>query len=175
MVGINRSEDLDECVQLFTNKLNIILNVMVPLKRIQVRSNYAPWISDNAKSLIRDRNEAFRIFSTTNSVHDWNYYKFIRNRVTNILRKEKNDWQKAKLNDSLHSPSMWKYVRNLIGCTPSNPPQKIIYQGTLYQKPTELCQVMNKFFFEKIESLLQKIPESKKDPLENVKKMLQRH
>ena len=129
---------------------------MAPLKRIQVRSNYAPWISESAKNLIRNREEAFRIFSTTNRIEDWNYYKWFRSKVTNLVRKEKLHWQSAKINGSPQSPSMWKFVRSMMGSKESSPPQKIVYQGTLYQKPSQLCQIMNKYFVEKIENLLQK-------------------
>ena len=50
------SDNLEESVQLFSNKINDVLNVMAPLKRIQIRANYAPWISATTKHLIEEKN-----------------------------------------------------------------------------------------------------------------------
>ena len=57
---IYTSEDLDSCFQLFTNKINNILNVMAPIKKIQSRTKYASYISENTKKMMISRNLIFR-------------------------------------------------------------------------------------------------------------------
>ena len=49
-------EDADQAAQLLTDKLTAILDTMAPIKTIQVRSKYAPWLSNSTKKPMEDRN-----------------------------------------------------------------------------------------------------------------------
>ena len=86
---------------------------MAPIKSFQVRTKYVPWMSQNTKDAIKERNLAQTIANRTKDKDDWRYYKKLRNKVTNILRKEKKLWQENKLvefgNDT---SSIWKNVKN---------------------------------------------------------------
>ena len=46
MLDIYLCQDASEAASMLTEKLNIILDEMAPIKKIQVRHNYAPWVSD---------------------------------------------------------------------------------------------------------------------------------
>ena len=70
---------------------------------------------------------------------------------------------------TLDSSRIWKNVRNTLGWISGGPPQRIVFKGKLYTKPVELAVIMNKFFVEKIDKLLDRIPISIKDPLSKVK------
>ena len=79
-------ENVESAAELFTNKLNNILNRMAPVKKFQVRSKYAPWLSDNTKQKIKTRDAAQEKASETDNAEDWKEYKSIRNSVNSILR-----------------------------------------------------------------------------------------
>ena len=49
------SDDIDTAVNLVSAKLNKILDAMAPVKVIQVRSNYAPWVSAETKQKMKER------------------------------------------------------------------------------------------------------------------------
>ena len=51
-------EDADQAAQLLTNKLTDILDTMAPVRTIQVRSKYVPWLSDSTKEVLKERNNA---------------------------------------------------------------------------------------------------------------------
>ena len=51
-------EDCEKAVQLMSTKLKDILDVMAPVVSVQVRTKYAPWMSQNTKDKIKERNEA---------------------------------------------------------------------------------------------------------------------
>lgn len=105
--------DCENAAKILTDKINEILDVMAPIKSFQVRTKYVPWMSQNTKDAIKERNLAQTRANRTKDKDDWRYYKKLRNKVTNILRKEKKLWQENKLvefgNDT---SSIWKNVKN---------------------------------------------------------------
>ena len=52
------SENVNEATEMVTRKLTAILDIMAPVNMIQVRSNYAPWLSESTKNKIKERDEA---------------------------------------------------------------------------------------------------------------------
>ena len=83
------TEDVEVAVQLVTQKLTEILDIMAQVKSIQTRSRYAPWLSEATKKKIKNRNEAQKKASETNLKSDWDEYRKQRNVINNILKMEK--------------------------------------------------------------------------------------
>ena len=55
--------DVDEAVDIFTKKVNTILDEMAPMKTFQTSSNYCPWLTKETKELIKQKNKAQKILS----------------------------------------------------------------------------------------------------------------
>ena len=49
------SEDVDTAVDIFTSRLTDILDKMAPVKKFQMRTKYAAWLSESTKSKIKER------------------------------------------------------------------------------------------------------------------------
>ena len=146
-------QHVEPAVQLFTNKLNNILNRMAPLKKYQVRTKYAPWMSSSTKEKIKLRNDAQKKASETGNVDDWKEYKTQRNSVNSILRKEKDLWQKKKLDEcSEDSRSTWQNLKNWLGWRGGGPPTKLLENGKMFTKPADLANIMNQFFIKKVKT-----------------------
>ena len=47
------SNDPDEATEIFTEKLTKVLDKHAPMKTFQIRKNYAPWLSEESKLLIK--------------------------------------------------------------------------------------------------------------------------
>ena len=77
--------DPDEATFILTNKLTTILDQMAPIRTIQVRSKYAPWLTDSTKQLLKDRNEAQKHANKTKNLEDYRQYKALRNQATAIM------------------------------------------------------------------------------------------
>ena len=69
------SEDVNEAVKIFTFTLRKILDDMAPMKTIQIRKNYIPWISEETKRMTVERNELNKIASMSGHENDWANYK----------------------------------------------------------------------------------------------------
>ena len=82
---------------------------MAPVKTIQTRTNYVPWLSDDTKKLQEERNHAQKKAASTGNPDDWRYFRSVRNRVTSSIRTDKAAWEQKKLNDKENPPSdIWK-------------------------------------------------------------------
>ena len=71
MVGIYCCENVEDAVDKMSNKITAILNVMAPIKSVQVRSQYAPWISQNTKDKLKERDLAQQRATETKCGDDW--------------------------------------------------------------------------------------------------------
>ena len=43
-------ENVNQAVELMSNKITSILDIMAPIKTVQVRTNYAPWLSEETRN-----------------------------------------------------------------------------------------------------------------------------
>ena len=146
---------------------------MAPVKVIQVRNNYSPWISDETKKKMEERDLAQKTAEQTKSGDDWNNYKRLRNNVNSVLRGEKKRWQAKKLEGCLEdTSSTWKHVKQFLGWNTGGPPTRLLDNGELVTKPTGLAKTMNQFFIKKVKDLRKSIPVNLGDPLELVRKLM---
>ena len=75
MWKIYSCEDPDIAVFTLTHFLTNILDKLAPLKTFQVRKHYCPWLTNETKLLIQDRNLAQSKATQSNSSDDWKIYK----------------------------------------------------------------------------------------------------
>ena len=62
---VYKSTDVDQAVFLFTKKITDILDTMAPVRKFQMRSKYAAWISDGTKVLNKERDDAQELAAAT--------------------------------------------------------------------------------------------------------------
>ena len=75
------STEVDQSVHIFTKKITEILDKLAPIKKFQMRTKYAAWISDETKAKIKDIDEAQELAAATRSIDDWREYKMKRNLI----------------------------------------------------------------------------------------------
>ena len=98
------------------NKLTKVLDEMVPVKTIQTRNKYTPWLSEETKSLQAERNPAQEKASLSDTPEDWRLYKSLRNQVTAKSRTDQNEWEKKKLDDKENtSTEVWRTIKGWLG------------------------------------------------------------
>ena len=75
---------------------------------------------------------------------------------------------------STYSRSTWSHIRSCLGWSSGGPPTKLHHDGALHSKPAELARIMNNFFVTKVQNLRRNIPISNLNPLDLVRKLMQR-
>ena len=87
---------------------------------------------------------------------------------------KKKSWQEKKISDlGSDTSSIWKNLKNWLGWTSGGPPSKLIEEGNIYTKPSDLARIMNSFFINKVRNLRQNLPENAGDPLRLVQKLME--
>ena len=109
-------EDVNLAVRLLNEKLTMILDEMAPVKTIQVRNNYAPWLSTATKELMRERDIAQHRAVESKLEADWNKYKSLRNQVNSLVKTEKSSWQAQKMKSiGKNTNLVWKNLKDWFG------------------------------------------------------------
>ena len=167
------SSDVNTAVQLLSDKITFILDTMAPMRTIQVRKKFAPWLSKVTLDLMKERDTLQKLAAETKCREDWQQFKSVRNRVNNRLKYEESSWQRAKLDEcGNNSKLVWKNVKGILNWKTSGSPSQLFYKGSLIQKPQELATAQNEFFIEKIEKIIENLPPPVSDPLSSLKSLM---
>ena len=119
-------EDVDDAVDLLSRKITEILDEMAPMRTIQVRKNYSPWISKETLSMMKERDELQKLASETKSRDYWCKYKQVRNKVNNRLKHEEIKGQRLKLDEcGSSSAQTWKNVKSILNWNSSGSPNHL--------------------------------------------------
>ena len=166
--------DVDKAVDILTSKLTFILDTMAPMKTYQVRTRYAPWLSNCTTAMMKERDAMQKKASETNSREDWQQFKSLRNTVNNRLKFEEKNWQKTKLEQcGEDSSKIWKNVKGILNWKSTGSPNQLFYKGRLISKPKELAEAQNEYFIEKINLIRQNLPLAATDPLSTLRSLMQ--
>ena len=166
-------EDATKAAEILTTKLSNILDIMAPIKTIQVRTKYAAWLSSDTKELMQKRNKAQEVASNSNDPDEWRLYKNLRNTVNSRIKSEKKEWEKQKLDSTSNDTNnLWKNVKTWIDWNNSGPPSQLFNDGRLINSPAGIAGTMNNFFINKVRLLRQKIPIAQTDPMAKLRETL---
>ena len=79
--------EVNKAVDLFTNKINGILDQMAPVKKFQTSTKFCPWLTKETRELIKQRNEAQKAMSENKTDENIKKYRNLRNKVTGNIKK----------------------------------------------------------------------------------------
>ena len=151
-------QDVDEAVKVFTSLYLKVLDAHAPWIKFQRRKNYAPWISDKTKEMLKERDmmkERALKLSGSGSISEqaeaWKSFKKLRNRINNLKKCEEHRYKVEKVSKTLHSPEkIWQTAKNFMGWKTQGSPQQLIVDGQLIRKPQEVASSMNQYFVDKV-------------------------
>ena len=135
-----------------------ILNHHAPLKVIQNRTSYVPYISDELKSLMVLRNAAKSKSIEVGTAESFKDYRRLRNLVSSKLKTAEKDYYKSKFNNPEASTrDLWQNAYQVVGKVRSVFPSQIIVNGRLISKPIDMATEVNNFFTHKIKNIKDKL------------------
>ena len=162
---IQMTEDVEDAAKLLTQGITRILNILAPLKTIQVRTNYAPHLSEETKELQRRREVAQKKAVQSGSQEDGRQFRSLRNQALASLRLDRARWEAAKLSSTNSPAEVWKTAKDIVGWSKSGPPTQLYINGKHITSPKAIASEMNKFFIEKQKRIISNIPIVEADPL----------
>ena len=165
--------DVEQAVTLLSSKIINILDMMAPMKTVQIRTNYNPWISPETKQLMKDRDDNQKLAAETHDPEIWRKYKNLRNRVTSRLKSEENNWKRYKLTEcGRDSSKSWKTVKGILNWNSPGSPTQLFHNGHLYTKPQDIASTQNEFSLSKVELIRQNLPPPISNPLTKLRSLM---
>ena len=144
---IESFDDINDAVVAWNNLFVDVANQHAPLKRI--RSNHAskPWITNEIKELMAERDYALRVAKRSGNQEQWTEYRRLKN-FTNRKIKSAEALPYKNLIESAENPKdMWRSLNSVIG--PNNQggsPFQVNDGKRLVSEPKSVATKFNKFF-----------------------------
>ena len=173
---MHNTEDINIAGDIFTKVFTEVLDKHAPIKTIQNRTNYVPYITDDIKALMKERNKLKIEATKTGSSQIFNNYKIKRNLVTTKLKDAKTKYYKSKFSENNLSPrELWSNVKTVLGNVRSQFPPQILLDNKLLSKPIEMATGMNEYFIKKIATLKTNTNITDEDAMKNLIDYVESH
>ena len=162
-----RSSDESACM--FTQVFMDSAQECMPVKTVRVRTDDAPWMTNEIRLLIKQRGKMHKKAKRSNLKADWDNFRTFRNNVISKVRKRKLDYfdeltEKISNQERFGSKDWWKLVKSILrkkGIGPEEIPP-LCKNGTVIYANKEKADTLNEFFIE------QATLENEDDPLPQV-------
>ena len=156
---VYQSDDPDTSTEIFTRKFIDVLNLHAPWIVFQQRKHYKPWITENTKELIKNRDNCKKVYkqhviegNAEAASEAWNKFKKVRNKINNKKKFEERNFKSEKLINSLDSPAhTWSTAKSFMNWkSTGGPPHQLSIAGKLITKASSIAKEMNHFFLDKV-------------------------
>ena len=172
--GIFLATSPDEAFEIFEQSFCEVLNCHAPIKVIQNRNDYVPYITPELNTLMSERDKMKEKAANTGRLDDYEEYKRRRNEVSTLMKSSESNYFKEKFNEeNITSKNVWKTAYEVLGNTRSSFPSQILHGGRLLSNPSLIASEVNKYFVEKIQKLKDEFEtDPDEDPVADLKKYL---
>ena len=158
--------DVHEMTEKYERFLEQVLNAHAPVRKIKIRSNYKFALSNESKEKMRERDKVRHLATKakgTEKVVLFQKYRCLRNTCNRLVRRDTKRALASKLTENTRSEDiLWKEIKNI-----TNPRAettfKLIENGKAITNESEIANIFNDFFIEKVRKLRTGIPENIKD------------
>lgn len=103
---------LEDKVKILEDNILALYDKYVPVKFISKKRNPCPWLNNEIKGLMKQRDILYRRYIRTKDLLVWEEYRTIRNRVKRIVRDARNKYLTEALSIEKSSKEMWNILRN---------------------------------------------------------------
>ena len=169
--------DVDEAVKGWQQEFTKVLDKHCPVKSIEVRKNYTPWLSQEllvaSKVLQREQVKA-------RTDHSRELHVSIQQKTKQLKEKLKvaeDIWRSKESNKmSETGEKTWENVKKWIGWRSISQPIMLkdpFQNNCVTVGAANLCRIMNNFYLEKVRSIKADMPSVEGDPCADLKKMLE--
>nr|CAH7754814.1 unnamed protein product [Callosobruchus chinensis] len=91
LIDICYIKDIDDKLNIFNSRLIGLFDKHLPIKSSRITKPKAPWLNDEIKKMMKDRDAAKSKFRKTPSTLNWDSYKNSKNRANHAISKAKRN------------------------------------------------------------------------------------
>ena len=139
----------------FMNLFSAVCDKHAPIKKLTVRSLKAPWLDEELRNLMRERDLLKRSAIMSGNVADWQAYRSLRNIITKLNRRKKKYYYHSKF-EECHGDSkkLWRVLNDAMGRSKmAKTPSFIELNGEFITKPSDIANYFNNYFLSKVNTL----------------------
>lgn len=103
--------DIDSKVNFLVYNLIQLFNRHAPIITSKCTKQYAPWLTDVLKTMMKLRDRALNKYKRTNNNEHWIFYKQLRNYTTQAVRREKKAYFNFNINN-VNAKQCWKILKS---------------------------------------------------------------
>ena len=141
---------------------------MAPLVKVQGRNRVTPWVTQETKHLMEERNNMRQKAVESSLREDWDNYRALRNKCTAaVIRNRKDHWKEIydKCQAENNVKGLYRQVKKQMGWKEAGPPTTLIKDGEIIRKPNQVANTQNNYYKQKLIDLESKLPRNMADPL----------
>jgi len=147
-------KDPEKAFQLFDRTLMRIVENHAPIKKFTVRNVNTPWLDQELKDLMKERDLAKQAAITSKIKSDWQVYRKLRNYVTKVNKRKKKLHYTKKIIEIKHdSKQLWNTFNNILRGNNNSTPAYLEHEGEFFTRPSDIANHLNDFFINKINKL----------------------
>ena len=152
---------------------------MAPVRTFQQRRQYAPWLSEDTKFEMANRDHAVSRARASQCPDDWRTANRLKNKCTHLLRTEKQRYLKRKLErceEEQDIGGIWKNIKGYLvwgsgAGFPTDLTDPVTGQHT--NSPKRMANIQNQYYRDKVAQIRGKLPEIG-DPTASLRKMMKK-
>ena len=150
---VTDAEDIEDATKIFQDVFCDVLHRHAPVKIFQTRKNYVPYLSEEMRRLMKEREALKEEATKTGDEVLMEEYKLKRNLIKDSLPHEEENYYNNKLTGDLTTKKAWSIVYNMLGQVKSKSPSKIEFENKTITNPRALANAFNKIFKNKVRKL----------------------
>ena len=167
------STSADLSASILQRGITRVLDTMAPVRTIQNRTSYVPYLTNDTKQLQAAVKDAQVKAAGSGDLEDWRLYRSMRNQKNRAVKEDQLRWQKDKLSSTANPADMWKAAKSMLGWGCAGPPTQLRHLGQYISSPKGIATTMNHFFLDKVKKLRENIPETDSDPIAKMKENME--
>ena len=155
---------------ILVEEITRILNILAPIKTIQIRNHYAVYLTNATKELMAKRDNMKQLAHISKNEDDFVNYKRIRNNVTKAQRQDKAEWARALITkEGNTSKHLWQAVKRISGDDAKKAINCLKVKDILITNKEEISNTLNSHFVNKVKNLISDMPNPTEDILKSLK------
>ena len=145
--------NIDTAAAAFQEGFLDILDSHAPIKIFQTRKHYVPFLSDETKLLMEERDALKKVATETQDEVLFDEFRTKRNEVKKRLLYDEDNYHKKKFYDpNIDVRKAWKCVYNALGVISNKSPTKLKFNDQIITSPGGLASSFSKIFKDKVKN-----------------------
>lgn len=153
------TKNAEKALDIFDDLFMPVVEKHAPLKKFTARSCRTPWLDNELKEHMMERDRAKQVANDSGLKSDWQVYCKYRNFVTSLNKRKKKLYYEDRIkNINNNSKKLWSVLNDVMGRRRNITPSYLEKEGLFLTKPADIANHIQNYFVDKINKLSTEMP-----------------